>query len=429
MENAIDQLIAWSKDLNVLYVEDDVSLREEVSLFLSDIFNQVDLASNGEEGLQKLTQNHYSLVITDIRMPVMDGIEMIEKIKERYPEQPILVTSAHNEIEYLVKLINLGIDHFITKPLQSEQILHILHKIVEQIYHKQALQQYEHALHEANEKLRKLTNIQSKSLDLKSSILRSYKEALDKATIVSITDTSGIITDVNENFCKATGYTKEEIVGKTHKLIGHPLTDETLYTEIWNTILGKKTWQGLLINQTRDLKPLYHFTTIVPILDNKDNIIEFICITQDLTKLHQHHEERAQENLALAMDVKEGELLKHIPFASAIILDDLTFTNYNKLFEEIASDHASDATLTHLTTKTLHLKELVCFEEMDYFTSIEAIQGNWPYEGDITFKGTIQSISHRQDVLVRISPYSNTSYLLCIIKQEDFELCCQVQER
>ena len=50
MENAIDQLIAWSKDLDVLYVEDDVALREEVSLFLCDIFSRVDTACNGEEG-------------------------------------------------------------------------------------------------------------------------------------------------------------------------------------------------------------------------------------------------------------------------------------------------------------------------------------------------------------------------------------------
>ncbi len=429
MENAIDQLIAWSKDLNVLYVEDDISLREEVSLFLSDIFDQVELASNGEEGLQKLAKNHYNLVITDIRMPVMDGIEMIEKIKELYPEQPVLVTSAHNEIEYLVKLINLGVDNFITKPLQSEQIFKVLHKIVEHIHHKKELRRYEQDLQEANTKLKKLANMQSRSLDLKSSILKSYKEALDKATIVSMTDKFGVITDVNENFCKATGYTREEVLGKTHKLISHPLTDKKIYAEIWKTILEKKTWQGLLINQTRDLKPLYHFTTIVPILDSKGEIIEFIGIIQDLTELHKHNEERAQENLALAMSLKENELLKHIPFAAALIQDDLVFKSHNKLFEEIVSNHANEATLTKLTSKSLHLKELIYFEEMDYFASIESIKSNWPYEGDITFKGSIQSISHMQEVLVKISLYSDKTYLICIIKQEDFELCCQVQER
>ena len=117
MQNTINQLVSWSKELTVLYVEDDLALREEVSLFLSDIFKQIDLAPNGLEGLEKLAQNNYHLVITDIRMPIMDGIEMIEKIKELYPKQPILVTSAHNESEYLIKLINLGVQYYITKTL------------------------------------------------------------------------------------------------------------------------------------------------------------------------------------------------------------------------------------------------------------------------------------------------------------------------
>jgi len=65
------------------------------------------------------------------------------------------VTSAHNEIEYLVKLINLGVDNFITKPLQSEQIFKVLHKIVEHIHHKKELRRYEQDLQEANTKLKK----------------------------------------------------------------------------------------------------------------------------------------------------------------------------------------------------------------------------------------------------------------------------------
>lgn len=240
MENRIDQLIIWSKNLNVLYVEDDVSLREEVSIFLSDIFHNVDLAENGQEGLEKLTQREYDIVITDILMPVMNGIEMIEKIKVLYPEQSILVTSAHNEIEYLVKLIRLGVDNFITKPLQSEQVFQVLHKIVEHINQKKELQKSKNDLEEANKALQKLTQIQSKTLDLKSSILKAYQEALDKACIVSITDINGVIKDVNDNFCKATGYSREEMIGNKHTLIGHPLTDKKLYAELWKTILAKK---------------------------------------------------------------------------------------------------------------------------------------------------------------------------------------------
>lgn len=429
MENVVNQLIAWSKELKVLYVEDDPTLREEISLFLSDIFPQIDLASNGEEGLFKLSQNHYHLVITDIRMPIMDGIEMIEKIKELYPKQPILVTSAHNESEYLVKLINLGVSDFITKPLQSKQILNVLHSIVEQIHHEKALNQYKHDLEVANEKLKKFAQMQTKSLDLKSSFLRAYKEALDKATIVSMTNKEGIITDVNENFCKATGYSKEEIVGKTHHFISHPSTSKAVYQDLWQTILAKKTWQGIILNQTKNFTPLYQYTTIVPILDNEGEIIEFIGILQDFTELHNLNEQKSQDNLHLALNVKENELLRHIPFPSVLIDNGLTFQTYNKLFEEIVNNHIDESLLLKLTQQTLHLKELIDFEEMDLFTSIEEIKNNWPYDGDITFKGIIKSIGHMLEVLVRISQYEPNRYIVCIVKQEDFELCCQVQER
>lgn len=429
MENMVDQLIAWSKDLKVLYVEDDPALREEISLFLNDIFPHIDLASNGEEGLLKLAQSHYHLVITDIRMPVMDGIEMIEKIKELYPQEPILVTSAHNESEYLVKLINLGVTNFITKPLQSDQVLNVLFSIVEQIHQEQILKRYKQDLETANEKLKKFAHMQSQSLDLKSSFLRAYKEALDKATIVSITNKDGIITDVNENFCKATGYSRDEIVGQSYKVITHPSTNPSLYDEIWEVLLAKKTWQGLIVSQTRTLEPLYHYKTIVPIFNAQGTIMEYISIIQDITDLYKKQEEKTQETITLAMNIKEDELLKNIPFSSALLSENLTFLNYNKRFEELVNNHTDECLLTKLTQQSLSLKELVDFEEMDLFTSIEEIKNNWPYDGDITFKGVVKSIGHMLEVLVKISQYEPNRYMICIVKQEDFELCCQVQER
>jgi PAS domain S-box-containing protein len=429
MENVVNELITWSKELNVLYVEDDPTLREEISLFLSDIFPHIDLASNGEEGLLKLAQNHYHLVITDIRMPIMDGIEMIEKIKEFYPQQPILVTSAHNESEYLVKLINLGVNNFITKPLQSDQILQVLFQIVEKIHQEQLLNQYKKDLEIANEKLKKFAHMQSKSLDLKTSFLRAYKEALDKATIVSITNKDGIITDVNENYCKATGYSRDEIVGQNYKIITHPSTNPALYDEIWEALLAKKTWQGLIISQSRTLEPLYHYKTIVPIFDSQGNIMEYISIIQDITELYKKQEEKTKENITLAMNVKEDELLKNIPFGAALLSETLTFLNYNKRFEELVNNHIDENLLLKLTQQTLKLKELVEFEEMDLFTSIEEIKNNWPYDGDITFKGIVKSVGHMLEVLVKISQYEPNRYMICIVKQEDFELCCQVQER
>jgi len=429
MQNTINQLVSWSKELTVLYVEDDLALREEVSLFLSDIFKQIDLAPNGLEGLEKLAQNNYHLVITDIRMPVMDGIEMIEKIKELYPTQPILVTSAHNESEYLIKLINLGVQYYITKPLQSDQILKVLYTIVERIYQEKALAQYKYDLEIANEKLKKFTHMQSESLDTQNATLRAYKEALDKATMVSLSDKNGIITDVNENFCQTTGYSKEELIGKSHHLISYPSTARSVYEELWQTILSKQTWQGMIVNQTKDLRILYHYTTIVPIVGSDGEILEFIGIFQDLTELHNRNAMQSNENLSLALNIKEESLLKQIPFPCALMSDDMVFHTYNKLFEKLVNNHIDESLLFKLTNETLILKEMIDFEEMEFFNSIEAIQSNWSYDGDITFSGSVKSIEHPLEVLVKIHSVEPNSYMICIVKQEEFELCYLVHEK
>ena len=429
MENTIDQLITWSKDLRVLYVEDDVSLREEVNIFLSDIFDVVDLAENGQEGLNKLAASTYHIVISDIRMPVMDGIEMIEKIKELYPEQAVLVTSAHNEIEYLVKLINLGVDNFITKPLRSEQIFKVLHKIVEHVYHKKELQRYREDLESANAKLKRLTDTQSRTLDLKSSLLKSYQEALDKACIVSITDPNGIIKDVNENFCHTTGYAKEDVIGKKHTIISSPMTDKKVFKELWETITAKKIWQGPLVNQTKSFAPLYHYTAIVPIINNEGVIVEFVGIIQDLTQLHTLQEEQSRKDINQALHVTSDALVKQMPFPSALMQTNFTIGSYNKAFERLLLQHNDETLLGKLTSECLSLKEILTFEEMDYFESVESIASQWPYEGDITCKAIMPSPNGPKEVLFKISAFTTTSYLVCIIPQEDFELCCQVLEK
>jgi len=68
-----------------------------MTIFLNKIFTKLDAVENGEEGLKKYTQNHYDIVITDIQMPKMDGLEMISRIKELHEKQEIIVVSAYND--------------------------------------------------------------------------------------------------------------------------------------------------------------------------------------------------------------------------------------------------------------------------------------------------------------------------------------------
>lgn len=125
----VRELEKYSKKLRVLYVEDEDKVRFETADYLSDFFDQVDTAKNGMEGLSKYRENAYDIVISDIRMPVMDGIDMVKEIKKINNDQCIVVISAYSESEYLLKLINEGIYRFILKPIDHQIFLDLLLKI------------------------------------------------------------------------------------------------------------------------------------------------------------------------------------------------------------------------------------------------------------------------------------------------------------
>ncbi len=116
----------------VLYVEDNLELREAQTELLKDIFSQVESASNGLDGLKCYKNGTFDLVITDINMPIMDGIKMVEKIKKLNPTQKCIVISAYKEFEYLEKVKRLDIDLFLTKPVDLEELLKSIYRVLYQ---------------------------------------------------------------------------------------------------------------------------------------------------------------------------------------------------------------------------------------------------------------------------------------------------------
>ena len=129
----VTKLSQYGHDMRVLYVEDDDLIRAHNKELLLSFFPILQTAVNGKEGLEIYEKSSFDLILSDILMPEMNGIEMIEKIKSINPNQAIIVSSACEESGYLLDLINLGVGHFIVKPFNTERIVDVLYNVVENI--------------------------------------------------------------------------------------------------------------------------------------------------------------------------------------------------------------------------------------------------------------------------------------------------------
>ena len=119
----IKELKEKAKSVTLLYVEDNEQLKDIKLDMFNDIFQKVVYAKDGYEGLMKYQEESFDLIITDINMPGMNGLDMIEKIQKINPDQEVIVISAYAEIEYLSKLSKLNIACFLTKPVDIKKMV------------------------------------------------------------------------------------------------------------------------------------------------------------------------------------------------------------------------------------------------------------------------------------------------------------------
>ena len=133
MQN-INLLKQKCKNLSILYVEDEEKVRIQTAKTLSIFFDKITLAANGKEALEKLNCEKIDIIFTDINMPIMDGLVMIETIRKTDINIPIVVFSAYDNTEYLLKTIEYGIDGYILKPFKFDKIQKVIEKILNKIY-------------------------------------------------------------------------------------------------------------------------------------------------------------------------------------------------------------------------------------------------------------------------------------------------------
>lgn len=241
-------IISETKKLKLLYVEDNLDARESTLDILGEFFEDIIVAVDGEDGLEKFKNNKVDLIITDINMPKLNGLDMLKKIRLISDDIVSLVFSAYNEADFFVESIKIGVNGYLLKPINFDQYLAVLDIAVQRI------------------KAKKIENL-----------LVQYRDVTDSSSIMSIIDTDETITYVNDAFCEISEYSKDELVGTKEK---------TFDDEIWENIkIKKQIWKGIVKNYSKSGNTYYLDTTIKPIVDTDGNVIEYIVLRHNVTAI------------------------------------------------------------------------------------------------------------------------------------------------
>jgi len=137
------------------------------------------------------------------------------------------------------------------------------------------------------------------SLERSLKELAAIKFALDQSTIVAITDPRGVINFVNDEFCRISKYSRDELIGQDHRIINSGYHPKEFIRTLWTTIANGKVWKGELRNSAKDKSIYWVDTTIVPFLDGEGKPYQYVAIRHDITKLKQAEEQIRQQTAHL----------------------------------------------------------------------------------------------------------------------------------
>jgi PAS domain S-box-containing protein len=196
--------------------------------------------------------------------------------------------------------------------------------------------------------------------------ISDYKHALDESAIIAITDQKGVITHVNNNFCKISKYSYEELIGQDHRIINSGHHSKELIKELWGTIANGNIWKGELKNKAKDGSFYWVDTTIVPFLNEYGKPYQYVAIRSDITKRKKGEEELSQYSNTL--EIANTQLVDFTNIVSHNLRGPMVNISTFLQFLKETDDKAEQTELIENMTKTInHLN--VVFEEL-----IETVQ-------------------------------------------------------
>jgi len=249
----------------ILCVDDEeISLRCNQAI-LEEAGMDVQILSRPLSTLKVLSDFKPDVIVLDVYMPECSGIELAQVIRQdkKWAMVPIVFLSSESDLDKQLATLNLGGDDFLVKPIKAD---HFATAIIARAKRARMIKRL-------NQEINTL------SLEHQFQFL-----SMDQHNIVSVTDTDGVITQVNQRFCDVSGYSEGELIGQTHRLLNSGFHPNSFYLEMWNKITHGDIWQGNLCNRKKNGEEFWLASTIVPYLDKDGIPYKYVSIRTDITE-------------------------------------------------------------------------------------------------------------------------------------------------
>lgn len=278
----------YLKQFSLLYVEDDEAAREMYSSVFKKIAREVYIAQDGKEGLELYGQHQPDVVVTDIKMPLMGGIELCSEIKLINPYAQIIITSAYSDVEFLTKAIEIGISRYIIKPIQIDHLMMALEECIGQLYLKKIREDY-------TQQMEMLVNLQESMVVMCDG---QVPQMLNQKTLQFF----GV--DTKEEFINKYGCISTQIDWNNPPVKG--MTEEN-----WVKTIEQHSQKGLKVPLLHPETQMIH-TFLVRANKIHPDATQYVIVFTDVTAQEHEQEMLRQEMKTRAKMADLGEMLRAV---------------------------------------------------------------------------------------------------------------------